>query len=344
MALQILNPSEHPDWDAQLLRSDDHSFFHTSLWARVLEATYGFKPLYFVLQEGGRFSLMMPMMEVYGPLKGKRGVALPFTDRCAPLFQEPESVKAAVQCAIDFGKTSNWRSIDWRDDRYGYEGTRTWETYLIHEIGLGKTEEDHFKSLGGNNRRNIHKALRDGVTVRIEQSAGSLNSFYRLNCVTRKRHGLPPQPFIFFKNVFEHILSRDHGLVFSAYHAGKVIAAAVFFHFGTEALFKYGASEMDHQGLRPNNLIMWEALKWYNSRGFGSLNLGRTELDNPGLLRYKRSWGATERTLSYFRYDVKKTAYLKRRPGRRDLYRRLFARTPSSLLRIIGRMLYKHVG
>lgn len=344
MAFQLLNPKEHPDWDEQLLRSGDHSFFHTSGWARVLEATYGFKPLYFVRQEDGRFSLIMPMMEGHGPLKGKRGIALPFTDRCAPHVQEPESVKAAVQYAIDYGEKNNWRSIEWRDGRYGPEGAPAWETFLVHEIGLRKTETDLFKSLSSNNRRNITKALREGVSVRIDRSADSLKSFYRLNCITRKRHGLPPQPFIFFKNVYEYILSRDLGQVISAYHAGKVIAASIFFHFGTEALFKYGASEMEHQGLRPNNLLMWEALKWYNDREFETLSLGRTELDNRGLLRYKRAWGAKESVLEYFRYDVGEKAYLVKHRVRGELSRFLLARTPIGILRTIGRLLYRHVG
>jgi hypothetical protein len=344
MAFQILDPSRCPDWDEMLLRSGDHAFFHTAGWARVLAASYGFKPLYFVRQEGERFSQIMPMMEVSSPLKGKRGIALPFTDRCAPHAEDPDESSAAVRSAIEYGKRSKWRSIEWRDDRYGPEGAPVWEFHLMHEIGLGKTEAELFGDLSSNNRRNIRKALREGVTVRIDRSADSVRSFYRLNCLTRKRHGLPPQPFIFFKNVFEHILSRGLGLVVSASYGGKVIAASVFFHFGTEALFKYGASEMEHQGLRPNNLILWEALRWYNAGGFKSLNLGRTEPENPGLLRYKRAWGGTESPLSYFRYDIGAGTYQIKRRRARDRYLPLFARTPPVVLRLLGRLFYKYFG
>ncbi|MGA2531549.1 MAG: GNAT family N-acetyltransferase [Candidatus Aminicenantales bacterium] len=344
MEFRILNPAESPDWDEVLLQNNDHSFFHTSAWAKVLQATYRFKPLYFVSSESGRLALLMPMMEVYGPLKGKRGVALPFTDRCAPHVLEPESLKAAVKSAIDYGEKNGWRSIEWRDDPYGPEGAPAWKTYLMHEIGLRKTKADLFKSLSSNNRRNIKKALREGVSVRTDRSAESLRSFYRLNCMTRKRHALPPQPFIFFKNVLEHVLSRDLGQVFSAYHAGKVIAASIFFHFGNEALFKYGASEMEHQCLRPNNLLMWEALNWYNDRNFATMSLGRTEIDNRGLLRYKRAWGAKETVLEYFRYDLGEKAYLAEHRGRGGLSRFLVARTPTSILRIIGRLFYRLVG
>jgi hypothetical protein len=283
-------------------------------------------------------------MEVYSPLKGKRGVSLPFTDQCTPYFQKKEFLQDAVQSAIDYGEKNKWKYIEWRDSPYFAESISPWEAYYVHDIDLAKTESRLFADLSDSNRRNIKKAIREGVTIKVDQSFDAIESFYRLNCLTRKRHGLPPQPFSFFKNVFEHIISTGYGTVVSAFHKEKVIAASVFFHFGTRALFKYGASEMEHQNLRPNNLIMWEALKWYNNNGFKTMNLGRTEPKNKGLLQYKRTWGAKESLLKYYRYDIRKQACLQKRPGRGDLYTRLFAQTPIIILRIIGRLFYKHAG
>ena len=45
---------------------------------------------------------------------------------------------------------------------------------------------------------NIKKALKEGVEVQLHNSFESVKSFFKLNCMTRKRHGLPPQPFKFF--------------------------------------------------------------------------------------------------------------------------------------------------
>jgi len=124
--------------------------------------------------------------------------------------------------------------------------------------------------------------------------------------MTRKRHGLPPQPFVFFKNVFDYIISKGYGIVVSALQSNTTIGASVFFHFGKNALYKYGASDMKFQNLRPNNLIMWEAIKWYRNRGNETINFGRTEPYNLGLLRFKRLWGASESPIKYYRYECKK--------------------------------------
>jgi lipid II:glycine glycyltransferase (peptidoglycan interpeptide bridge formation enzyme) len=283
-------------------------------------------------------------MEVGNPLQGKRGVSLPFSDQCAPLVRNNEYLQVAVQSVIDYGEKNGWRNIEWRDDRYFAEGTPAWNSYYIHDIDLAVDEAALFASFCPNNRRNIKKAVREGVTVRVEQSLDSLRDFFRLHMITRKRHGVPPQPFAFFKNIHEYIMSKNSGIVVSARHNDNVIAASVFFNFGSKAIFKYGASELRYHPLRPNNLVMWEALKFYHHQGLRTMSLARTEVENHGLLRYKRAWGGKESALKYIRYDVKKRTFLPHHQTGAGLSRHVFARTPRSILRLIGRLLYKYVG
>lgn len=344
MNLEIIDPVDYPGWDELLLKGGDHSFFHTSAWARVLVESYGYKPIYFASFKDDRLSFLMPFMEVASPLTGKRGVSLPFTDQCAPFVMEREFLQGAINRAIDYGEKSGWRYIEWRDASYFDELTPPSKTFYTHDLSLEMTEAALFSSFRDNNRRNINRAVKDGVAVRIEQSLDAVKTFFRLNCITRKRHGLPPQPYSFFKNIFTHVISKGNGIVVCARHDGKTIAASVFFHFGTSALYKYGASDLAYQNLRPNNLIMWEAIKWYRNLAFSTLSLGRSELDNLGLLQYKRTWGAKESVLKYHRFDYRKKQFVHNLPGVSDVYKKIFSRTPVAILRIAGRLLNKHFG
>lgn len=344
MTIRIVDPVEYPDWDRLVLCNTDYSFFHTSAWAKTLVASYGFKPAYFVVPEEDRFALMMPLMEVNSYLTGKRGVALPFTDQCRPSTLNEELFNQAVRSAIHRGEERRWRYIEWRDAGHFDDHLPVSEHFYVHNIDLARPAADLFLSLSDNNRRNIKKAVREGVAVRIERSLDSIEEFYRLNLITRKRHGLPPQPFAFFKNVFEHILARDHGIVVTASHKGRAVAASVFFHFGKKAIYKYGASDVTYQHLRPNNLVMWEALNWYNAQGFETLSLGRTEMDNPGLLQFKRTWGGEERLAKYHRYDLRKRNYVARRSPASAHFESVFSRLPTGVLRLVGRFFYKHAG
>jgi hypothetical protein len=344
MAIHVVNPLEMPDWDERVLGGPDHSFFHSAAWARALVATYGFKPAYLVVPEGDRFALMMPLMDVNSRLTGRRGVSLPFTDQCPPSVLREDLFAQAVEAAVGHGEQRGWRYIEWRDAGR-FEGTLpASELFHVHDVDLARTGPDLFRSLSDNNRRNIKKAQREGLAISVGTSLDSLEAFCHLNLITRKRHGLPPQPRAFFRNVHEHIIAREHGLVVSASHQGRVVAASVFFHFGKKAIYKYGASDLAYQHLRPNNLVMWEAMDWYNARGFETLSLGRTEMDNPGLLQFKRTWGGKERLAKYHRYELRKREYAPLRAPASARFESLFSRLPTWVLRLVGRAFYKHAG
>jgi len=49
-----LNPLVLPDWDAQVAALPGAGFFHSSAWARVLHATYGYQPLYLAETDSAR--------------------------------------------------------------------------------------------------------------------------------------------------------------------------------------------------------------------------------------------------------------------------------------------------
>ena len=344
MTFDIVNPLEIPNWDDLVLATGKASFFHSSAWARVLHESYGYKPLYFASFESGKLISLMPFMEVNSWLTGRRGVSLPFTDQVSVLAPDGMAFEKLVKGVTDYGEKAGWKYIEWRDGSLFPEEVNASESHYTHELNLLKTEKEIFSGLRDSTRRNIKKADKAGVSVEISQSLDPIKSFYGLNCITRKRHGLPPQPFSFFNKVFEHVISKDHGMVASAVHSGRVIASSVFCHFGKSAIYKYGASDVAHQDLRANNLVMWEAIKWCREKGLETFSLGRTEPENEGLLQFKRGWGAEEGQLRYYKYDLKKNSFQTGSIGVKGFYNQMFSVTPLSVLRCVGAAMYKHLG
>ena len=342
--LEIVDPTAHPDWDECLLRGGDEDFFHTAAWGRVLGQSYGYRPLHFVMREKAAVAFCMPFMAVSSPWTGSRGISLPFTDRCAPFFREAGHLSEAVNEVKEYGRTHGWKYVEWRDSAYFHGGEAASESFLTHDVSFEGSLPKLYGHLDDGNRRNIRKAERENVTIEIGRSAGAVESFYRLHCLTRKRHGLPPQPLSFFRNVLAYVLTPGLGLIVLARHGGEDIAAAVFFHFGRTAIYKFGASDPRQWHLRPNNLVMWKAIQWFGERGFSRLTLGRTETDNTGLLRFKRGWNARESGLGYFRFDLERNAHVPAHHRVAAMPRALLARMPAPVLRLIGEMAYKHMG
>lgn len=343
MQIKILNPTEIPNWNDQIAQLPGATIFHTANWARVLAGSYNYRPCYFTAFTDGQMTGCIPMMEVKSILTGRRGVSLPFTDACRPLAGDAATFNAMWTATLDCGRKNAWKHIELRGPHAGYQSQPASAVFLTHSLPLDGPEAQILSQLRGSTQRNINKALKAGVAVCRSHSLESVRAFYRLNCITRKKHGLPPQPFKFFNQIHQHIIQPRRGFVQLATHGQEIIAGAVFFHFSNTVLYKYGASLDAYQQLRPNNLIMWAAVQWGLQNGCQRFDFGRTETDHAGLLQFKRGWGARETQLFYYRYRTRSAAFDPAAAGPKTSYA-LFERMPMPLLKLTGRILYRHMG
>jgi len=180
------------------------------------------------------------------------------------------------------------------------------------------------------------------VTVEVSQNLEAIKIFYSLQCKTRKKHGLPPQPFSFFLNIHKHILSQNLGVVVMAYWRRIPTAASIYFYFGDRAIYKYGASDLTQQQLRGSNLVMWEAMKWLTGKGAKSLHLGKTSQHNEGLRRFKLHLGAHEEVIDYVKYDLRQGRFVTDTDAIAGWHNGVFRILPGFLSRAAGRLLYRH--
>lgn len=319
------------------------SFFHSRAWARVLSETYGHRPFYFSKISEGQLVASLPIMEVSSSWTGKRGVSPPFTDFCTPLESPGDDANQLYHAATEQGRKRGWRYLECRSNDPGWPNARPSVSFYAHTIELDQTPDTAFKKLDNALRRGIRKTEAAGIRVEFSTSPEAMSDYYALHCQTRRRHSVPPQPFRFFENIASFVLARDHGFIATARLQGRAVAAAVFFHFGRHAIYKFGASDFSFQQLRPNNLMMWEAIKRCAAGKFATLHLGRTSLFNEGLRRFKLSLGASEERLDYFKYDFKKGAFVTDVDRAETRVNQVFRRFPAPLLRCAGRMLYPHL-
>ena len=77
---------------------------------------------------------------------------------------------------------------------------------------------------------------------------------------------------------------------------GEVLAGMIMFHCNPRVtLAFYISHDMEHQALRPVNLVYMEVIRWAKSMGYHYLDLGTYTLDmdvNYGLCRFKESFSA----------------------------------------------------
>jgi len=342
LQMRILDPVHNPGWDVVVALHRDAGCFHTSAWARVLRQTYNHHPFYLQFSRGRRLAALIPLMEVRSPFTGRRGVCLPFSDACEPLIFDPEAVDLVRDRLVRFARERRWKHLEIRGGKWLQPASSSVAKFYGHTLDLRRRVRDLADCFDSSVRRAIRKAERNNVSVAVGRNRQVIDDFYRLHVQTRRRHGLPPQPASFFLNIYEHIIKPGLGFTVLAQRESRPIAAAIFFRFGKNALYKYGASDKRFQEFRANNLVMWQGIQFLARTGAEKLHFGRTERENDGLRRFKLSWHTEEETINYFRIDPSGRPGLA--PARHDsgFHKKIFGRLPLMFNQLAGSIIYPH--
>ncbi len=348
MKFSIIDPTTHSGWN-EFVTQQQGTIFHTSAWARVIQEAYGYLPQYYVIEnEVGQISAALPCYLVKSMLTGRRLVCLPFSDYCCPLGDEA----ADITLLLDFAKKEvEAGAASYLEIRGSLDGITPAELnfvprnyHFLYVLDLKPDIDTLSKSFHDSVRRGIRQAEKRGVTVRMTRAEVDLNHFYKLNVATRKKLGVLPQPYAFFKALFRHVISQNLGFMLMAEWEGKVIAGVLFLTYKDTLYYKFNASDEDYLQKRPNHLIIWEAIRYAFARDYKHLDLGRCSPEEEGLRTFKSRWGAKEINLPYYYYPAIKGFVVAPESSARYQAMQLFSHVmPTFVFRAAGSILYKHL-
>jgi len=230
---------------------------------------------------------------------GARLVALPFSDFCNPIDTDGSTWPVLAELLVTQGLPVEIRCLDDAkpigDDRF----TRVFAD-LWHAIDLDPEEGRAWESLGGPARRAIRKARGAGIEIRVGTDRRSLRAFYDLHLGVRKhKYRLLPQPFTFFQSLQENF--GDRLVVLGAWRDDDLIAGVLYLAWGETLYYKFNASSQSELGARPNDLLMWEGMRYAVSCGLKVVDLGRTDADHESLARYKAKYATREGRITVVR-------------------------------------------
>ncbi|PYR50115.1 MAG: hypothetical protein DMF89_10365 [Acidobacteria bacterium] len=295
-----VDPRDDPLW-RDLVEQAPSSVFHSPSWIRVLSDTYGWEPrAHIVVNDRSQPVAGVPFCRILDVL-GSRVVALPFSDYCDPLAPDAESWwllsdrLLADMCPVTLRCVHN--DIPLVDNRFTVVKRAKW-----HGLDLRPSLETLWRAMHSSAQRAIRKSQRDGVVVRVAESEQELRAFFDLHLTTRKyKYGLLAQPFAFFRHIWRQFLESRQGFLLLAVHDDRIVAGDLFLQWKSALYYKFNASSHDDLPHRPNDLLIWEAIRHAKLHGFTSLDFGLSDSDQEGLLRYKRKFGGEEKTISILR-------------------------------------------
>ncbi len=286
--------AEMERWDSFVRPRPDGTPFHISGWLRTIRSTYSFEPvLYAFRDDAGEVTGVFPFFRVKNLFLGFHLVSLPFSDYGGPLFERSGDLAEAVEGVIDdYGRKTSY--IELRGPLDGPSPFVGHGHYWTHTIDLSEGVEAVYNGLNRKTiRYSIRKAEKAGVRIEEDNSPEAIDSFYRLNLLTRKKHGVPPQSKKWFTDLLERVISKGDGFVLLARSESRTIAAGVFLRCGRKVCYKYSVSDPAFLSNKtPGHLLTWKAIEKSCLEGRTSFDFGRTSPGNSGLKKYKEMWGA----------------------------------------------------
>jgi hypothetical protein len=340
LRLRIADPLAEHDAAATAARLPGAGIFHTQAWARTLDAAYGFRTRLFLAETaGGALAAAAAVTAVQNWPRGLRGVSQPFADECPIVHRDTAARDFLYRAVGRHAVTSGWRHWELRGAG-APPGTAAATVFHGHEFPLDSADRDCPAAAAPCVHRAVRLAMRAGVSVALDAGESALRRFHSLYCRTRRRHGAPPAPWAFFAALGRELISPGHGFVALATRGGEDLAGAVFLLHEGRAHYKYGASDPERHHLRPNHLVMARSAAWCARQGCTTLDLGRTSLGAAGLRRYKLSWGAAERPVTYTRLHSRSGRQLHAADPAGAWPSTVLRRLPLPLLRALGAWLH----
>jgi CelD/BcsL family acetyltransferase involved in cellulose biosynthesis len=341
-----LNPLQDPRWQRLVDRHPRGSVFHTTRWLEVLRRTYRYEPVVYTttppgreLQNGIVFCLIRSW------LSGGRLVSLPFSDHCEPL-----AVGDDLAELLDWLEAARhhkrWKYIELRpisaDAAACKRDVAKSESFTLQALDLTPSLDTLFRKFHKSCvQRKIHRAERENLGYEEGCSDELLQKFYDLLLLTRRRHGLPPQPLVWFRNALACL--GGHILIRIASRQDQPVAGIVTIQYKDALVYKYGASDSRFNNLGGNALLFWKSIQDAKRDGLAKFDFGRSETDNAGLITFKENWGAVSLPLEYYRVPSRQSVHLNS-GWRTRLAKGVFSMMPDSLFTATGKLLYRHIG
>lgn len=345
MNVHIVDPLTDDRWDDLVAWHPKASAFHKKGWLKALHLTYGYEP--FAITSAGpeeHITDGMVFCRINSWATGTRAVSLPFADHCEPLVDESWRMVEFLKWLQAEQVREEWKYLEFRPllpARSGKALPQSSSCYCFHELDITPSLEQLFRQMHRNCiRRKILRAERERLSYEVGRTPELMDEFYQLLLMTRRRLGIPLQPYNWFCNLLQCM--GDDLQVRVVRREGIPIASMLTLSHQRTVIYKYGCSNPNFHNRGGVPFLFWKLIEESKHWGAEKIDFGRTDLGNDGLIRFKDRFGTCKHALSYYRYpsDSKEPA----ENQSSGTMRRVISMLPDSIYEIIGRIVYRHVG
>lgn len=308
----VQDPGTDSGWE--LAAKSFGTLFNSPPWIRVLADAFEI-PIRGILREDGSRTQGFLVADIDDAC-GVRQSTLPFSDYCDPLSATGAPDWAMLRQMIDADIPYSTRMCDNADTEP--EFLEVSAVFARHSIDLERPISEIWDTLPSNARQGVRRASRSAVTACAETASGDtslggksglLDEFHRLHVGLRAaKFRMLAQPGEFFAAIGREFGSGSLALV-NARQDSQLVAGILLLKWGDVAYYKFNASTDAGQRAHANDLCMWTAIEYAKEEwGCRTLDLGLSDLDQPGLIRYKNKYATSVGKIQTYQNDAAREA------------------------------------
>ena len=340
-----IDPLRDSRWSVFVDTHPRASVFHSPKWLTTLQAVYGYEPAAVTTcSPVSPLTNGLVFCRIRSWLTGRRLVSLPFSDHCDPLIGSADEAEALLVHMKQQVTKEKWKYLEIRPISYepsGQPELSRFVTYYFHSLNLRPGIDQLFHDFHkGCVQRKIRRAERERLEYEEGASEDLLQKFYHLLVMTRRRQYLPPQPLAWFRGLVA-AFGEDLKIRLASKDGIPVTSILTLSHKKT-MVYKYGCSNVAFNNLGGTALLFWKTIQDAKQRGFEELEMGRSDVDNHGLVAFKERWGASRKSISYWTYPKRESTEVS--VWNKKVSRKIVSVVPDLALEAVGNLLYRHVG
>lgn len=146
-------------------------------------------------------------------------------------------------------------------------------------------EDIWMRQISAQNRNTIRKCIKNNLSVEIMEDYEIFRDIYH---DTMKRVDAAAF-YLFGQEYFDAIRKYENSICLCVKSGEQIIAAAMFMGYGEYFHYHLSGSRQEYLRLSPNNILLWEAIKYAKIHGYKKMHLGggRTDSTDDSLFQFK---------------------------------------------------------
>ena len=292
MKIKIINDNYCKSWNDYLISKKKYSPYAFYEWSKIIENTYDISCI--MIAAFNSKSEICGIMPLY-KIKDYFNKLTLYSFKYSFIYEDDSVCKGLLEFVDNYSKTNNINglvisphNIKNKLNEFDFIRTKT------VKMEIENSEEKMWSVIRSKTRNMIKKARKENITIRHGDK--NIKEFYEIYKCRMLKKGVRVHSFNFFDNIKSTL--NNNMEVFIAEKDNNIIGTMFLVFFGENGAYAYGGSKIS-KGASPNQLLLWEMLKYCMSNGIKNLDLGESD-EGSGVYKFKIWFGGKPEEVIYF--------------------------------------------